>query len=388
VRRLVVCCDGTWNRPDQVNGGVVSPTNVTKLALGIAQQDRAGTPQILYYHRGVGADRLERVRGGAFGLGLSRHVRDCYRFLVENYEPGDELYVFGFSRGAFTARSTVGLVRNAGILRAEHVARVDDAYRLYRHRDDLRHPNGIESRIFRRMYSHDKVPVHFVGVWDTVGALGIPGWRGPLANRLWGFHDTTLGGHVRFAYQALAIDEERGLFEPTLWEQQPDAIGQTLRQVWFAGVHSDVGGGYPDPSLAEIPLVWMTQRARHCGLAFKPEYLQTASGSPDPELGTPAVQTAPDPELRTLAVRIAPDPLGTLHNSRRRLFRLLPSRRRTLEDAPYLESAVASSAIQRLREKPSYAPSNLEEYMATETPTVVDWSMQREDEAIELSHCS
>jgi uncharacterized protein (DUF2235 family) len=275
MRRLIVCCDGTWNRPDQVRDGVASPTNVTKLALGIAPEDTAGTAQSVYYHRGLGTDRLERIRGGAFGFGLSRHVRECYRFVVERYQPGDELYFFGFSRGAFTARSLAGLIGNAGILRAEHVGRIDEAYRLYRDRGDLRDADGMESQLFRRMYSHDTRDVHFIGVWDTVGALGIPGLRGRLANRLWGFHDTTLGPHVRFAYHALAIDEQRAPFQPTLWEQKPDAKkDQKLQQVWFAGVHSDVGGGYPDPALAEVPLEWMTERAQKCGLAFKPAFLR------------------------------------------------------------------------------------------------------------------
>jgi uncharacterized protein (DUF2235 family) len=359
MKRLVVCCDGTWNRPDHVSDGVVRPTNVTKIAWGVAEEDPQGTSQILYYHPGVGTEPRERLLGGALGVGLSRHVGDCYRFLVENYEPEDELYFFGFSRGAFTARSTVGLVYNAGILRARHAARVDDAYRLYRDRSALRRPNAIESQIFRRMYSHDEIAIHFVGVWDTVGRVGIPGVRGPLANRFWGFHNTTLNRRVRFAYQALAIDEQRRLFAPTLWEQAREAPDQTLGQVWFSGGHGDVGGGHRDPSLAEIALVWMTRRAQESGLAFKPEFLQTPSG-------------APDEALRILAQQIAPDPLGVLDDSRHGLFRLLPGRRRALENKPSLTSAVASSAIQRRREKPGYAPSNLEEYLAT-GPGVVDW---------------
>jgi hypothetical protein len=292
-------------------------------------------------------------------VGLSRHVRDCYRFLVENYEPDDELYFFGFSRGAFTARSTVGLVYNAGILRRRHLARADDAYRLYRDRSALRRPNAIESQIFRRMYSHDEIAIHFVGVWDTVGRVGIPGVRGPLANRFWGFHNTTLNRRVRFAYHALAIDEQRRLFAPTLWEQDGEARDQTLRQVWFSGGHGDVGGGHRDPSLAEIALVWMTRRAQECGLAFRLGFLQTPSG-------------APDEDLRTLAEQIAPGPLGLLDDARHGIFRLLPGRRRTLENKPSLASAVASSAIQRRREKPDYAPSNLGEYLATR-PDEVDW---------------
>jgi hypothetical protein len=363
--RLVVCCDGAWNRPDQVKGGVASPTNVLKVARGVAKEDPTGVTQLVYYHPGVGTERLERIRGGAFGLGLSRDARECYRFLVENYQPGDELYFFGFSRGAFTARSLAGLIGNAGILRAEHVDRIGEAYRLYRHRRD----DGSELQRFRAMYSHEEREIRFIGVWDTVGALGIPGMRGPLVKRLWGFHDTTLSRRVRFAYQALAIDEERGLFQPTLWEQQSDATGQTLQQVWFAGVHSDVGGGYPDASLAEVALVWMTERARESGLVFQSTFLNRGS------------RTAAD-ELSEWAAAIAPDPLGPLHDSRTGFYRLLPSQRRTIVD-PHgsAASAVASSAIQRRDKTSGYAPRNLDEYLAGPAPKVVDWSMQNRDDA-------
>ena len=321
-KRLVVCCDGTWNRPDQLSGGVVSPTNVSKLALGVAREDSAGTPQLLYYHHGVGTKRFERIRGGALGLGLSRNVRDCYRFLVENYEPGDQLYFFGFSRGAFTARSTVGLVRKAGILRPEHVGRIKDAYRLYRETGDKGHPNGLESRIFRRMYSDEEPDIHFVGVWDTVGSLGIPGLRGRLANRLWGFHDTALSSHVSFAYHALAIDEQRGPFKPTLWQQQEHAQGQTLEQVWFAGVHSDVGGGYPDCGLAEIPLLWMAQRAQACWACVRAGALPArewrdraraeTAGSPG-RAGCPR----PDPQLAQGLLPAASSQSARAHRHRR-----------------------------------------------------------------------
>ena len=118
-KRLVVCCDGTWNTPDQL-----APTNVTKVALAVAPTDSAGHKQLMFYHEGVGTNRWERIWGGAFGFGLSRNVCDTYRFLVQNFEPGDELFFFGFSRGAFTARSTVGLVQNCGILRREHADRL------------------------------------------------------------------------------------------------------------------------------------------------------------------------------------------------------------------------------------------------------------------------
>lgn len=355
TRRLVVCCDGTWNRPDEVRGGVTAPTNVAKVALGLAREGADGVPQLLFYQQGVGTRRFERLRGGAFGFGLGRNVRDCYRFLADSYQPGDELYFFGFSRGAFTARSTLGLVRNSGILRPEHVDRIKDAYRLYRARAPSARPSGLEAQIFRRMHSHEDVDVRFVGVWDTVGSLGIPVDGLPLsfAQRRWGFHDTSLSSHVRCAYQALAVDERRRPFRPTLWQQQEHANGQTLEQVWFAGVHSDVGGGYPDPELAEIPLLWMVQRAADCGLTFEPDHFQVSS-------------QGIERERRQRGADIAPDALGAIHESRKGFYRLLPRHNRMLADPNGSALSVASSAVRRRREKPGYHPANLEQYLASE----------------------
>jgi uncharacterized protein (DUF2235 family) len=343
-KRLVVCCDGTWNRPDQH-----APTNVPKVAVGLAGEDGEGTPQLLHYQQGVGTRRFERLRGGAFGVGLSRNVRDCYRFLVENYEPGDELYFFGFSRGAYTARSTVGLVRNSGILRREHVDRIKEAYRLYRGRAERHRPGGTEAEIFRKMYSREP-DIRFVGVWDTVGSVGIP-LRVPFADRLWGFHDTQLSRSVRSAYQALAIDEKRGPFRPTLWEQHEDATDQTLEQVWFAGVHSDVGGGYHEPALAEIALLWMVERARDCGLAFKSDHFSSRSGDIEDE-------------RRRVGAEIAPDALGQIHDSLKGIFRLAPPYPRPLTDRD--GSAVASSAVRRRHEVRDYDPPGLDEYLAAD----------------------
>jgi uncharacterized protein (DUF2235 family) len=354
-KRLVVCCDGTWNKPDQLRDGAPTPTNVSKLALGVSREDSDGIPQLLFYQRGVGTSKFRRVRGGAFGYGLSDNVRACYRFIVESYEAGDELYFFGFSRGAYTARSTAGLIRNSGILRPVHHDRIDDAYSLYRSRKDRDHPSSIDSQIFRRMYSHDDVEIHFVGVWDTVGALGIPidGLRIPFMDKRWGFHNTDLSRRVRFAYQALAIDEQRGPFKPTLWQQDPQAKDQVLEQVWFAGVHSDVGGGYREQELAEIPLLWMVRRASDCGLAFEPNHFVV-------------VPDAPDAKSRRLGARLAPDPLGPIHESRRRFYRLLPRHRRTLADK-HLQSA-ASSAVRRLREKADYDPASLKAWVDAGRP--------------------
>src|SRR3954469_3971207 len=205
-RRLVVCCDGTWNEPDRNSRGGGGPTNVTKLALGVAGKDAEGNEQLIHYEKGVGTRRFERFSGGTFGFGLSRKLIAGYRFLVEACDPGDELYFFGFSRGAFTARSLAGLVRNSGILRGEHRDMVMDAYRLYRSREPGNAPSEAAATEFRARYSHPDADITFIGVWDTVGALGIPSlrFRLPVLTKRWTFHDTTLSRFVQNAYHAVS----------------------------------------------------------------------------------------------------------------------------------------------------------------------------------------
>ena len=355
MKRLIVCCDGTWNRPDQVAQGVAAPTNVAKFALALADTDREGNRQCLHYQAGVGTRRWERLLGGGLGVGLSRNVQECYRFIVDHYEPGDELYFFGFSRGAFTARSTVGLVRNGGILRPEHRHRIAEAYALYRDPKKDSHPSGIAAELFRRSYSYDEIYVDFVGVWDTVGALGIPidGFRPPLLSRLWTFHDTKLSRYVRHAYHAIAIDERRRPFQPTLWVRDA-GDDQVLEQVYFAGVHCDVGGGYADPSLSEIALLWMVDRASDCGLAFRPERLSLMEPSTDVD------------EPRRAGIDVRPDARGKLHDSRTGFYKLLPAYDRSL--AEVAGGALASSAKARHDGDSDYRPPGLDDWDGPVTP--------------------
>jgi len=362
-RNLVVCCDGTWDLPDKLTRARArAPTNVTKLALGVAREDRDGRPQALFYQRGVGTRPGERLTGGVFAYGLGRNVRECYRFVVDNYEPDDRVFLLGFSRGAYTARSTAGLIRNCGILRREHRDRIDDGYALYKSRSDPKKPQGIESRIFRRMYSHQDDRIHFIGVWDTVGSVGIPleQIRIPFVDRFKGFHDTELSSHVDHAFQALAIDEQRPSFIAAPWKLQPGAARQGQReveQVWFAGVHKDVGGGYADDrELSEVTLRWMVHHARTCKLAFEPGHFD------DDDPAHPATQ-----EDRSLGVRLAPDPLCDQHNSRTGFWRLLWRHRRRMGievdevRRPGGHSA-AWSAFERLRGRNDYAPAELVEW--------------------------
>ena len=363
-KRLVLCCDGTWNTADQQRSGRSCPTNVTKVALGIADEDAAGVGQRVHYQRGIGTTPVERLPGGVAALGLSRNVREAYRFVVEHYEPGDELFFFGFSRGAYTARSTVGLIHNCGVLRREHAGRLRAAFALYRSR--AIRPCALESRLFRRSYSHP-ARIRFLGVWDTVGAVGIPtaGRRlAALADRHWGFHDTRLSRTVDAAYQALAIDEQRRAFEPAVWRLEPDAGDQEVEQVWFSGAHSDVGGGYPDSGLADIALLWMVDRARRHGLAFRDDaFAHPARGGPRTHDG------------RTFPVE--PDPRGRLHRSREWVFRLQVPHDRPIGARCAATETVADTALARHADAGlGYAPKELVTYLRGTPRTTgvrVDW---------------
>ncbi len=350
-KRLVICCDGTWNFADQK-----SPTNVTKVALAVAPTDDEGREQRVFYHRGVGTHRWDRIRGGAFGMGLSRGVCDAYRFLVQNYEPGDELFFFGFSRGAFTARSTVGLVRNAGILRKENMPLIKKAYALYRSRTDTKTPRGREATLFRRSCSYEP-RIRFIGVWDTVGALGVPGKSVLFArfNKHWTFHNTDLSTYVDAAYQALAIDEKRGPFEPSLWKvQQSAAANQEVEQVWFSGAHSDVGGGYPDHGLSDIPLLWMVDRATRAGLAFQEDaFIREAP---------PASGADAEDAVRS-CTRVMPDPSAELHESRKGIYRLMRPFVRKPDFSDASHQKVSATAVQRRLNDPTYAPTNFVDYL-------------------------
>lgn len=283
MKRLILCCDGTWNSADQESNHTLCPTNVVKIAYRIAKRD-GDIPQIIFYHQGVGTGNvLDRYSGGAFGEGLEDNIHDAYRFLIANYEPGDELYFFGFSRGAFTARSIVGMIRNCGILRREYVQHYLDAIALYKSPDH--HPDAGESVKFKQDYSvcgSTDIPTKFIGVWDTVGALGIPvrGLRS-LTRGEYLFHDTELSKTVSRAYHALAIDEHRAPFEPTLWAYKPKP-DQIVEQVWFCGVHSDIGGGYAEPGLSDITLDWMIGKARESGLLFDETAIEAHKTNPDP----------------------------------------------------------------------------------------------------------
>jgi len=266
MRRLIVCADGTWNKPEEDDHGVPAPTNVVKIQRAIKAVDAQGVSQIVYYHSGVGTgDKLDQLVGGAFGEGIDRNILECYEFLVNNYHPGDQLYLFGFSRGAYTVRSLAGLIRNSGILEQKYAAMAKEAFSMYRDRDPAKHPNSDLGKTFRTSFARE-VDIDVVGVWDTVGALGVPlGIFDRLNHTRFAFHDVSLSSQVKNAFHALAIDERRSPFAPSLWTQpREDAEQQRnwLEQAWFAGVHSNVGGGYAEAGLSDIALRWMVDRVK------------------------------------------------------------------------------------------------------------------------------
>ncbi len=273
MKRLAVCCDGTWNKPDSE-----AITNVEKIARTVQTDPKAtgDVHQLVYYVSGVGTGyRTDRLLGGAFGFGLSRNVIASYRFLAQNYEPGDEIFILGFSRGAYTARSLAGMVAHVGLLTKVSLVheKLPAAVSFYE-REAMRAGawgEGVEE--FRHDHCH-AAKLDFVGVFDTVGALGVPGFM-RFAPK---FHDVQLGGQVRRARHALAIDETRLKFAPTLWEAPEDPAGaptadERVKQVWFEGAHSDVGGGYRETGLSDTSLLWMAREAHQAGLVFDPSLL-------------------------------------------------------------------------------------------------------------------
>jgi uncharacterized protein (DUF2235 family) len=262
--RLAVFADGTWNKIEPDGSG----TNVVKLH-ELALNDRA-KGQITFYDPGVGNGGFDKIRGGLFGMGLSQNITDGYRFLVQQWMHAPaphQIYLFGFSRGAYTVRSLAGLLGRMGLVKSE--ADIDEAYGLYR-LSKSRRRNDVKDR---ERFVAEKVRamprITMIGVWDTVGALGIPlGWLNDLLNPMpHKFHDTSLGAHIDAAYHAVSVDEERVAYAPTLWDPIPEGSAQILEQVYFPGVHSDVGGGYKDDRrLGDITLRWMTDRAVGRGL--------------------------------------------------------------------------------------------------------------------------
>lgn len=326
-RRIVVFSDGTGN-----SSAKLFKTNVWRLYQAV-DTTKGGIRQLVAYDDGVGTSTFKPLAlvGGAFGVGLMRNVLDLYRFICRNYRPGDEIFAFGFSRGAFTIRVLVGLLTTVGAIRPQADSGTlerlsSDAYREFRR--CFRLPGrrnwlnllvvnrwrGLRDRSIKWWRERKGEPylskshlvevprIAFVGVWDTVAAYGFPiaeitkgidRWVWPLS-----MPDYKLSEKVRCARHALALDDERDTFHPLLWDEVHESelikdevvSSDRMRQVWFAGMHSDVGGGYSDESLSYVSLLWMANEATRAGLLLRDGALQ---------------------EFQTKA-----DPLGPIHDSR------------------------------------------------------------------------
>ncbi len=301
-KNIIVLCDGTWNKPDQkASGGKPCPTNVAKLFEAICPCDADGVAQFVHYVPGVGTSWRDRLKGGGFGYGISDNIKSGYKAICSNYEEGDRIFLFGFSRGAYTARSIAGLIHNMGIVRRVNIFKVDEAFAHYKDKAPEWAPGNLLANRFQEEFCWPSKRIHFLGVWDTVGALGAPygvalGW---LVDKLFkcGFHDTKLSSSVRSASHAVAIDEHRWPFRPTLWTLGSSHTNPAnFEERWFPGVHADVGGGYAESGLSDIALDWMADRACQRGLSL--------------DLGRVS-----NPPFR-------PEPTQTMHNSQTLLYRL------------------------------------------------------------------
>ncbi len=326
MRNIAIFCDGTWQKIGQGN-----PTNVVKLARAVRLRAEDGQPQLTFYDNGVGVgegvmNRATRWIGGAFGAGLDHKILEAYLFLTLNYMPGDRIFIFGFSRGAYTARSLGGLLRRVWILRREHADKVEEAVRIYREAPGRDAPDAVRDAAaqrqiqFNQAYGHrvdafteshaydpadpaslnapapqDCAWIQYVGVWDTVGSMGVPS-KLPFApdfNKRHRWYDTDLSRFVRSARHAVAIDEERETFAPTLWSNiaglndnaQAGALPYEARpyqQRWFPGGHGSVGGGDSDEGLANAALLWVAEGAARAGLSLDLGQLQAFEAGCDP----------------------------------------------------------------------------------------------------------
>ncbi|KAJ4128203.1 hypothetical protein NW768_008489 [Fusarium equiseti] len=330
-KRIIICCDGTWQSSTTIDPKKGCPSNVTRISRVLAKAglDREGNErqQLVYYDAGVGTGDITKVeanRQGSQGLGLLENVLEAYNFIVSNYNPGDELYFFGFSRGAFTVRSTAGLVQEVGIVKSHLMAHFLEHYGNFIRGEDFSKPFS-QTEHWTKFLAHSPSAVacpgkdtviQVIGVWDTVGALGIPDMGHWITidnsrfRKAYQFHDTDLSANVKHAYHALALDEQRGPFSPCLWCVKPDNKTTKLVQCWFPGAHINVGGGSSDNALTDeekkdkkqpkgdnerlssVAYAWMLDRVRP-HLALDEEALQMQLSDIDGVIQSPG-----DPNMK------------------------------------------------------------------------------------------
>ncbi|HEY1448723.1 MAG TPA: DUF2235 domain-containing protein [Caulobacteraceae bacterium] len=373
MKNIAIFCDGTWQQLDQP-----WPTNVAKLARAVTPAGASGESQLVYYDDGVGVsagvlDAATHLIGGALGKGLDYKIVRAYEFLCLNYEPGDRIFIFGFSRGAYTARSLGGLIRLTWILKREEAGSAFEAMSLYRNTppddataaakaqfqasvDAFKAAHSHPGEAFTDVKAYDKTDptslspgdnkrawLQYVGVWETVGSLGIP-TNLPFAKELdqqYRFHDTNLSRFVRSARHAVAIDERRKTFSPTLWTNiavlntnaQADALAYDERpyqQQWFPGTHGLVGGGSQDGGLSLVAMLWAAEGALRAGLSFDDAQLLDYAAHAHPDAPMPKDGFSLGEfimELDGLADRDGPADFAEISLSARLRWAALPSYR-------------------------------------------------------------
>ncbi|KAF3916479.1 hypothetical protein ABW20_dc0100493 [Dactylellina cionopaga] len=376
IKRLICCCDGTWKSSDQ--GPPSIPSNVTRFARSLDCVDRHTTPgieiqQIVFYQSGLGSGELTRLQwlaAGSVGFGLDSAVREAYAFLAANYQdayeeqPADEIYLFGFSRGAYTVRALAAFVSEIGLLTKRGM---DDFALIYQ--EYKKGPDSFKAFTQRRIDANiDGIPwetqrnitIKIIGVFDTVGSVGFPdSWltRTLGLNASFGFYDTKLSPAVENAFQVLALDERRSNFQPTLWFLDSPPPGESsckmklprtntlpdrpcptvdinLQQVWMPGAHSSVGGGYSDHELADISLAWMVDRCVRF-LRFDWSYLEPICANTEvpvmiyDEYGNVVDGDESQSLTRQHFKGSQGWGMGTIYDSRNGLWHFLPAKDRT-----------------------------------------------------------
>ncbi len=385
MKRLIVCCDGTWQNLERPY-----PTNVVKMAQGIEPIAKDGVPQVVFYHEGLGTGgntkvqkKMDRVAGGGLGKGIEKTIQDGYRFLSLNYSPGDGIYLFGFSRGAYTVRSLAAFMSHCGLLSRRHIRQIDEAYLLYYNHLNL---NKIDPaklnklldlkidqikqiqqtnpskllEIFRQKYSFktppygDRIPITLLGCWDTVGSLGVPdlipflNWDKKINQKYEYLNVIQLSPIVENALHAVAIDEQRTTFQDCLMEKNQTVPHQRLIQKWFPGDHGCVGGGSEEQSgLSDGALQWMVDAIN--------------------ELEIPL-----DINLKVIPTGVAPQADSDYQREETgiidKITRLIGQQEREVPDDI---NALHESVIKRWISRPDYRPNKLREKHGTYLDQVV-----------------
>jgi uncharacterized protein (DUF2235 family) len=358
-KRLALYLDGTWNQ-------VSDNTNIWRFRALFSPMSADGCEQLAFYSTGLGTKFGEKISGGLFGAGIDTAITSAYEWLMDHYTPGDEIFIFGFSRGAYTARSLAGFISKCGLLQGGAPLGVNQLFTRYRRagqrtiRDLMaaqEQGQGQKDFSFEEGWMlkyAQAVPIKFIGVFDTVGELGVPfPWWNQLFGSAYQFLNTGLRQNDTFAFHALAIDEHRKAFAPTLWSNQGATNAahrpiERTEQRWFIGAHANAGGGYFNDPLPQLPFRWLARKAEGLGLSFSGEFAVD-----------PAAKTAPPTDSYTSFMW----GLYRLYTLNRRYYRPIgvPPRSEG-EGVVNINETIDASVFERWRTDSSYRPPGLQSW--------------------------